>query len=182
MDIVLGVVGAIMPWNVPVMLMTMKIGPALITGNTIVAKPAPTTPLTALLFAEMVKDLLPKGVINIIIDANDLGALMTQAFATCFPGGNPALRHPAAQHATIRVYPTAPACPPEYRDKGLQTRVIVRLQVDEEGLPISAQMVTGPPELEAAALDYALTMVFEPAMAGGVAQKAQYTVPVPFVL
>jgi acyl-CoA reductase-like NAD-dependent aldehyde dehydrogenase len=74
----LGVVGAIMPWNFPVMLMTMKIGPALITGNTIVAKPAPTTPLTALLFAEMVKDLLPKGVINIIIDANDLGALMTQ--------------------------------------------------------------------------------------------------------
>lgn len=74
----LGVVGAIMPWNFPVMLMMMKIGPALITGNTIVAKPAPTTPLTALLFAEMVKDLLPKGVINIIIDANDLGAVMTQ--------------------------------------------------------------------------------------------------------
>jgi acyl-CoA reductase-like NAD-dependent aldehyde dehydrogenase len=74
----LGVVGAIMPWNFPVMLMAMKIGPALITGNTVVAKPAPTTPLTSLLFAEMVADMLPPGVLNIIVDANDLGALMTK--------------------------------------------------------------------------------------------------------
>jgi acyl-CoA reductase-like NAD-dependent aldehyde dehydrogenase len=74
----LGVVGAIMPWNFPVLLMVMKTGPALITGNTIVAKPALTTPLTALLFAEMVADMLPPGVLNIIVDANDLGALMTK--------------------------------------------------------------------------------------------------------
>ena len=74
----LGVVGAIMPWNFPVMLMAMKIGPALITGNTVVAKPAPTTPLTSLLFAEMVADLLPPGVLNVIVDANDLGAVMTK--------------------------------------------------------------------------------------------------------
>jgi acyl-CoA reductase-like NAD-dependent aldehyde dehydrogenase len=74
----LGVVGAIMPWNYPVLLMVMKTGPALITGNTIVAKPAPTTPLTSLLFAEMVADMLPPGVLNIIVDANDLGALMTK--------------------------------------------------------------------------------------------------------
>lgn len=74
----LGVVGAIMPWNFPVLLMVMKTGPALITGNTIVAKPAPTTPLTALLFAQMVVDMLPPGVLNIIVDANDLGALMTK--------------------------------------------------------------------------------------------------------
>jgi len=74
----LGVVGAIMPWNFPVLLMVMKVGPALITGNTIVAKPAPTTPLTALLFAEMAKDILPPGVLNVIVDANDLGALMTK--------------------------------------------------------------------------------------------------------
>ena len=74
----LGVVGAIMPWNFPVMLMAMKIGPALITGNTVVAKPAPTTPLTSLLFAEMAQPLLPPGVLNIIVDANDLGALMTK--------------------------------------------------------------------------------------------------------
>jgi acyl-CoA reductase-like NAD-dependent aldehyde dehydrogenase len=58
--------------------MVMKTGPALITGNTIVAKHAPTTPLTSLLFAEMVADMLPPGVLNIIVDANDLGALMTK--------------------------------------------------------------------------------------------------------
>jgi len=57
---------------------TVKVGPALITGNTIVAKPAPTTPLTSLLFAEMVADMLPPGVLNIIVDNNDLGALMTK--------------------------------------------------------------------------------------------------------
>ena len=74
----LGVVGAIMPWNFPVLLMVMKTGPALITGNTIVAKPAPTTPLTSLLFAEMVAGMLPPGVLNIIVDANDLGALMSK--------------------------------------------------------------------------------------------------------
>ena len=67
-----------MPWNFPVLLMVMKTGPALITGNTIVAKPAPTTPLTSLLFAEMVADMLPPGVLNIIVDANDLGAVMTK--------------------------------------------------------------------------------------------------------
>lgn len=74
----LGVVGAIMPWNFPVMLLMMKVGPALITGNTIVAKPAPTTPLTSLLFGELAAGLLPRGVLNIIVDANDLGAAMTQ--------------------------------------------------------------------------------------------------------
>jgi acyl-CoA reductase-like NAD-dependent aldehyde dehydrogenase len=74
----LGVVGAIMPWNFPMLMLVMKVGPALITGNTIVAKPAPTTPLTALLFGAMVADILPKGVLNIITDANDLGAVMTK--------------------------------------------------------------------------------------------------------
>ncbi len=74
----LGVVAAIMPWNFPVLLMVMKIGPALITGNTVVAKPAATTPLTSLLFAEVAAPLLPPGVLNVIVDANDLGAAMTR--------------------------------------------------------------------------------------------------------
>ena len=74
----LGVVGAIMPWNFPVLLMVMKVGPALITGNTMVAKPAPTTPLTTLLFAEVAAPILPPGVLNVIVDNNDLGALMTK--------------------------------------------------------------------------------------------------------
>ena len=74
----LGVVAAIMPWNYPLLLMLLKLGPALISGNTVVAKPAPTTPLTSLLFAEMVADMLPPGVLNMIVDANDLGGLLTQ--------------------------------------------------------------------------------------------------------
>jgi acyl-CoA reductase-like NAD-dependent aldehyde dehydrogenase len=74
----LGVVAAIMPWNFPIMMMVMKVGPGLITGNTIVAKPAPTTPLTTLLFGEVAAPILPPGVLNIIVDANDLGALLTR--------------------------------------------------------------------------------------------------------
>ena len=74
----LGVVGAIMPWNFPVLLMIMKVGPALITGNTMVAKPAPTTPLTTLLFGEVAAAVLPPGVLNVIVDNNDLGAVMTK--------------------------------------------------------------------------------------------------------
>jgi len=74
----LGVVGAIMPWNYPILMLVMKLGPALITGNTLVAKPAPTTPLTALLFGALAADILPPGVLNIITDANDLGGVLTK--------------------------------------------------------------------------------------------------------
>ncbi len=73
----LGVVGAIMPWNFPMLLMVMKVGPGLVTGNTMVAKPAPTTPLTALKFGELAAAILPPGVLNVITDANDLGAALT---------------------------------------------------------------------------------------------------------
>jgi acyl-CoA reductase-like NAD-dependent aldehyde dehydrogenase len=74
----LGVVGGIVPWNFPILLMIMKVGPALITGNTIVVKPAPTTPLTTLLFAEVAAPHLPPGVLNVITDANDLGGAITR--------------------------------------------------------------------------------------------------------
>ena len=73
----LGVIGAIVPWNFPLILMAFKLPPALITGNTMVIKPAPTTPLTSLRFAELIKDLLPAGVVNFITDANDLGEPLT---------------------------------------------------------------------------------------------------------
>lgn len=73
----LGVVAAILPWNFPVILLMNKLGPALVTGNTMVAKPAPTTPLTTLFFAELAKDILPAGVFNVVCDDNDLGAVMT---------------------------------------------------------------------------------------------------------
>lgn len=74
----LGVVAAITPWNFPMLLLNGKLAPALLAGNTIVAKPAPTTPLTTLLLGEVAKDIFPKGVFNTVTDANDLGGLLTQ--------------------------------------------------------------------------------------------------------
>ncbi len=73
----LGVVAAITPWNFPLVLLMNKLGPALVTGNTMVVKPAPTTPLTTLLFGEICAEVLPAGVVNIIADQNDLGEALT---------------------------------------------------------------------------------------------------------
>jgi acyl-CoA reductase-like NAD-dependent aldehyde dehydrogenase len=73
----LGVVGAIIPWNFPLVTMGFKIPPALLAGNTVVVKPSPTTPLSTLKFAELVAPLLPRGVLNVIVDANDLGGALT---------------------------------------------------------------------------------------------------------
>ena len=73
----LGVVAAITPWNFPVMLLTNKMAPALLAGNTLVIKPAPTTPLSTLLLGEICAEIFPAGVVNIIIDENDLGAALT---------------------------------------------------------------------------------------------------------
>ncbi len=74
----LGVIAAITPWNFPLVLLMIKVAPALLAGNTVVAKPAPTTPLTSLLFGELCAELLPPGVLNVIVDQNDLGGLLTQ--------------------------------------------------------------------------------------------------------
>jgi acyl-CoA reductase-like NAD-dependent aldehyde dehydrogenase len=74
----LGVVAAITPWNFPMILLMIKVAPALLAGNTIVAKPAPTTPLTTLLFGELCAAFLPAGVFNVIVDQNDLGGFLTQ--------------------------------------------------------------------------------------------------------
>jgi acyl-CoA reductase-like NAD-dependent aldehyde dehydrogenase len=73
----LGVVGAIVPWNFPMILMAFKAPAALLAGNTVVLKPAGTTPLTTLKLGALIKDLVPPGVLNIIADANDLGGEMT---------------------------------------------------------------------------------------------------------
>jgi betaine-aldehyde dehydrogenase len=62
----IGVVGQITPWNYPFMMAIWKIGPALATGNTIVLKPAETTPITTIKLAELTADLLPPGVFNVI--------------------------------------------------------------------------------------------------------------------
>jgi acyl-CoA reductase-like NAD-dependent aldehyde dehydrogenase len=69
-----GVVGAITPWNYPVMLAVWKIAPALLAGNTIVLKPSPYTPLSTLLLGEILRDVLPPGVVNVVSGGNDLGA------------------------------------------------------------------------------------------------------------
>src|SRR5262245_14385499 len=73
----LGVVVAITAWNVPMILLAVKVGPALLAGNTVVAKPAPTTPLTTLRFGELCARILPPGVVNVIADQDDLGAALT---------------------------------------------------------------------------------------------------------
>jgi acyl-CoA reductase-like NAD-dependent aldehyde dehydrogenase len=72
-----GVVVAIMPWNRPMTLLSFKLGPALITGNTVIAKPAPSTPLSTLILGELAADIFPAGVFQTLADANDLGPLLT---------------------------------------------------------------------------------------------------------
>ena len=73
----IGVVAAIVPWNFPVVLAMFKVAPALLAGNTIVLKPSPTTPLTTLKIGELVSDLVPAGVLNVISGDNRLGPWMT---------------------------------------------------------------------------------------------------------
>jgi acyl-CoA reductase-like NAD-dependent aldehyde dehydrogenase len=73
----LGVVVGIIAWNFPLLVACWKIGPAVLAGNAIVLKPAPTTPVTALLLGEICRDIFPAGVVNIITDANDLGPHLT---------------------------------------------------------------------------------------------------------
>jgi aldehyde dehydrogenase (NAD+) len=75
----LGVAGQIIPWNFPLLMLAWKIAPALACGNTVVLKPAETTPLTALLFCDVVRQAeLPPGVVNIVTgDGRTGGALVT---------------------------------------------------------------------------------------------------------
>ena len=73
----LGVVGQVIPWNFPLLMLAWKIAPALATGNTVVIKPAPYTPLTALLFAEIIAEAgLPPGVVNIVTGGDAAGAAL----------------------------------------------------------------------------------------------------------
>lgn len=70
-----GVAGQIIPWNFPMLMLAWKIAPALATGNTVVIKPSETTPLTALLFADLLQQAdLPPGVVNIVTGAGETGA------------------------------------------------------------------------------------------------------------
>ena len=73
----LGVVAGITAWNVPIILAAQKIGQALYTGNTMVLKPSPYTPLSTLRLGELSRGILPDGVLNVVSGGNDLGAWMT---------------------------------------------------------------------------------------------------------
>ncbi|MGC5009225.1 aldehyde dehydrogenase family protein [Streptosporangium sp. DT93] len=73
----LGVAGQVIPWNFPLLMLAWKIAPALACGNTVVLKPAETTPLSALLFAEICEQAdLPPGVVNIVTGAGETGAAL----------------------------------------------------------------------------------------------------------
>jgi aldehyde dehydrogenase (NAD+) len=75
----LGVAGQVIPWNFPLLMLAWKIAPALACGNTVVLKPAETTPLTALLFAEICQQAdLPPGVVNILTGAGDTGRALVE--------------------------------------------------------------------------------------------------------
>jgi aldehyde dehydrogenase (NAD+) len=73
----LGVCGAVIPWNFPLLMLAWKVAPALAAGNAVVLKPAEWTPLTALLFAELSREAgLPKGVLNVVTGDGDTGAAL----------------------------------------------------------------------------------------------------------
>lgn len=73
----LGVIGAITPWNFPVLLALWKVAPALLTGNTMVIKPSPFTPLTTLRFGQIAQQVFPAGVLSVVSGGNELGPQMT---------------------------------------------------------------------------------------------------------
>jgi aldehyde dehydrogenase (NAD+) len=75
----LGVAGQVIPWNFPLLMAAWKLAPALACGNTVVLKPAETTPLTALVLAEIIQQAdLPPGVVNILPGAGDVGATLVE--------------------------------------------------------------------------------------------------------
>ena len=73
----MGVVAAITPWNFPIVLASWKIGPALRAGNTMVLKPSPYTPRSTLLMVELLNEVLPPGVLNVVSGGDELGKWMT---------------------------------------------------------------------------------------------------------
>jgi acyl-CoA reductase-like NAD-dependent aldehyde dehydrogenase len=73
----IGVVAGLVPWNYPIVLAAWKIAPALLAGNTMVLKPSPFTPLTTLRIGELLRDVVPSGVLNVINGGDALGPLVT---------------------------------------------------------------------------------------------------------
>jgi aminobutyraldehyde dehydrogenase len=67
----IGIVGSIAPWNYPLMMMAWKLAPAIAGGNTVIFKPSEQTPLTALKLAQVMADILPEGVVNVVLGRGD---------------------------------------------------------------------------------------------------------------
>lgn len=74
----LGVVAAITPWNFPVLIPGFKVAMATLAGNSVILKPSPTTPICALVFGELCNQVFPAGVVNVIVDDNDLGQVLSE--------------------------------------------------------------------------------------------------------
>jgi acyl-CoA reductase-like NAD-dependent aldehyde dehydrogenase len=72
----LGLVVAIVPWNYPLLMLMLKLAPALLAGNAVIAKPAPTTPLTTLMLGTLAAEIFPAGVVQVLGDSGDLGPLL----------------------------------------------------------------------------------------------------------
>ncbi len=121
-----GVVGQMTPWNYPLMMAIWKIGPALAAGNTIVLKPAETTPITTLRFAELAQEFLPRGVLNVLTGRGEpTGEALISA-----PGGGHGLAHGLGrdrQAHRARRGRHAQARAPRARRQGAGARVRRRL-------------------------------------------------------
>ncbi len=97
-----GVVGAITPWNAPVILTSLKVAPALLTGNTIVIKPSPLAPLAVTRLLGIMGAMLPPGVLNVVNGGADVGETLTThrlVRKVAFTGGGPTARHIMASAA-----------------------------------------------------------------------------------
>lgn len=106
-----GVVGAITPWNFPVLLGVWKIAPALLAGNTLVLKPSPYTPLSTLKLGEILRDALPAGVLNVVSGNDQLGAWIT---------GHPAVRKVSFTGSVATGKKVAAACAPDLKRMTLE--------------------------------------------------------------
>src|SRR4029079_6596428 len=74
----LGVVGSITPWNFPVLIALWPVVTAIHTGHTVVIKPSPFTPLSTIRLVELLNEVLPKGVLNVVAGRDDIGQMMTE--------------------------------------------------------------------------------------------------------
>lgn len=72
----LGVVAALVPWNYPLLMLVLKLAPALVAGNAVIAKPAPSTPLTALMLGALAAEIFPAGVVQVLAESGEIGPLL----------------------------------------------------------------------------------------------------------